>query len=89
MHNVRVVSSVIGGKMRTIAWETAPYIALRNCSKGARGWGGVVSIYVILVMAGACNQVHIFLQKVSASHEKQSSPRKTLVLHKEIQELGS
>ena len=32
----------IWGKMRTIAWETALQIALRNCSKGA---GGKVSIY--------------------------------------------
>ena len=28
--------------MRTIAWETAPQIALRNCSQGV---GGKVSIY--------------------------------------------
>ena len=32
--------------MRTIAWETAFQIALRNCSKEAGGKG---SIYVILV----------------------------------------
>ena len=31
MHNVRVVSMFICGKMRTTAWETAPQIALRNC----------------------------------------------------------
>ena len=29
--------SFIGGRMRTIAWETAPQIALRNCSKGVGG----------------------------------------------------
>ena len=44
MHNVRVVS-FIGGKMRTIAQETAFQIALRNCSKEVKK----VSIYVILV----------------------------------------
>ena len=34
--------------MRTIAWETAPKISLRNSSKEAGG-GGKVSIYVILL----------------------------------------
>ena len=29
--------SFIWGKMRTAAWETAPKIALRNCSKEAGG----------------------------------------------------
>ena len=37
---------MIWGKMRTIAWETAFQIALRNCSKEVRG---KISIYVILV----------------------------------------
>ena len=32
--------------MRTVAWETAPQIALRNCSKEVEGMD---SIYVILV----------------------------------------
>ena len=34
--------SFIWGNMRTAAWETAPQIALRNCSKEIRlgGWGG-------------------------------------------------
>ena len=45
MHNMRVVS-FIGGKMRTIAQETAFQIALSNCSKAL---GRKVSIYVILV----------------------------------------
>ena len=36
----------IGGKMRTIAQETAPQIALRNCSKEIEG---KVRIYVILL----------------------------------------
>ena len=40
MHNVRVVSQVsFGGKMRTAAWETAPQITLRTCSKEAGGEG--------------------------------------------------
>ena len=39
-------SSYNWGKMRTIAWETAFQIALRNCSKEV---GGKISIYVILV----------------------------------------
>ena len=37
---------IIWDKMRTIVWETASQIALRNCSKEVRG---KVSIYVILV----------------------------------------
>ena len=45
MHSVRVVS-FIGGKMRTIAQETVPQIALRICFKEI---GGKDSIYVILV----------------------------------------
>ena len=46
MH-MRVVSQVLfGGKMRTIAQETAFQIALKNCTKEV---GGKVSIHVILV----------------------------------------
>ena len=34
MYNLIVVSlSFIWGKIRTAAWEAAPHIALRNCSK--------------------------------------------------------
>ena len=47
-------------KIRTIAWEIAPHIALRNCSKKVRV---KVSIYVILVKESTCNQKHIFWQK--------------------------
>ena len=65
--------------MRTVGWEMAPQMALRNCSKDA-GWGwsvyifgfGEEGIYIIK---------HIFFQKVSASlvklsasHKKQLSP---------------
>ena len=46
MHNVRVVSFFIWGKMRTIARETAFQTALRNCSEVV---GEKVSIYMILV----------------------------------------
>ena len=51
--------SFIWGKIRMIAWETAPQKVLRDCSKEA---GGKDSIYVILVKGGStCNQAHIFL----------------------------
>ena len=44
---MRAVSSVLFEDfLRTIAWETASHIALRNCSKEVRG---DVSVYVILV----------------------------------------
>ena len=66
------------GQMRTKARETAFQRALRNCSKEVMG---KVSIYMILVKGATCNQVHIFLQKVSASlmkltasHKEQMSP---------------
>ena len=38
--------SFIWSKIRTIAWETASQIALRNCSKRQ---GGKVSVHVTLV----------------------------------------
>ena len=37
MHNMRVASCFTWGKMRTAARETAPQIALRDCSKEAVG----------------------------------------------------
>ena len=43
--------------MRTIAWETASQIALRNCSKEVEG---KVSIYVILVK-GECMQLGAYI----------------------------
>ena len=52
--------------MRTIAWETAFQIALRNCSEELRG---KVSIYVILVKGKYMQSSTYFLQKVFASHE--------------------
>ena len=61
--------------MRTAAWETAPPIALRHCSREAAGKD---SIYVILVM-GAYMQSNIFFQKVSASQVKLSASHETVV----------
>ena len=49
--------------MRSIAQETAPQIALRNCSKEVVYMGGRISIYVILVK-GVCavSQAHVFAE---------------------------
>ena len=53
MYNLRV-ASFIWGKMRTAAWEKAPQLALRDCSKEAVSEGQ----YMILVKTGVqCNQV--------------------------------
>ena len=58
-HNLRV-----WGKMRTIAQETAPQIALRNCSKEAVGEGQ----YICDFSEGGVHKIkHIILQ-ISASH---------------------
>ena len=69
--------SFIWGKMSIAAQETAPHIALRNCSKEVRGRD---SIYVILVKGGVQACRHIFFvesfcwsHEASATHEKQSS----------------
>ena len=46
--------------MRTAAWETAPQITLRTCSKEAGGVGKV-SIYVFLVKGEyTCNEADFF-----------------------------
>ena len=50
--------------MRIATWETAPQIAVRNCSKEA---GGKVSIYVILGEGRRHAIKPIFFQKFSAS----------------------
>ena len=66
------VLSFIWGKIRTTAQETAFQRALRNCSTEVVG---KVSIYVILVKGEHMqSSTYFFLQKVSASHEEQSSP---------------
>ena len=57
--------------MRTIAWETAPQIALRNCSKEV---GEKVSIYVILVKGEYMQSSMCFFQRIAASHKEQTSP---------------
>ena len=51
--------SFIGGKKKTVAWERAPQIALRNCSAEA---GGKSSMHVILVKwgGGTCIETHTF-----------------------------
>ena len=52
--------------MRTIAWETASQIALRNCLKEAEG---NVSIDMSLVVGNTCNQAHVFPESFSYSCE--------------------
>ena len=47
------------GKIRTAAWETAPQISLRDCSKEA---GGGRSIYKVLVK-GELNAIKCLLYK--------------------------
>ena len=64
------------GQMRSIAWETASQIALRNCSKKVRG---EVGMYMILVKRTRAIK-HAFWQKVAASHEEQLSLLVILVL---------
>jgi len=70
--------SFIWGKMRAAAWETAPQIALRNCSKEV---GEKDSIYVTLVKWEHMKpSMYFFVEsfncfcKASASYEEQSLP---------------
>ena len=60
----------IWGKMRTTAWETAPQIALRNCSKEAIGKGQYIRDFG---EGGVHTIKHIILQ-ISTSHSEQSPP---------------
>ena len=76
--------SFIWGRMKTVVWETAPQIALRNCSKEA---GGTDSIYEILVNGEYMqSRTYFFCRnfcsscEASASQEKYSSPWRILVL---------
>ena len=69
--------------MRTATWETAPQIALRNCSKEVREKD---NIYMILVKGEYVqSSTYFFVERscwsheASASHEKQSSPGGILV----------
>ena len=69
-------SRFIGGKMRTIAWETAFQKALRNCPKEAgRGQNTHDSGEV-----GSTHKHAAFFRKPAASHEEQTSPWRILVL---------
>ena len=65
--------------MRTVAWETATQIALRNCPKeaGREGEGE----YICGFGEGGIHAIkHIFFQKVSTSLVKRkSSPLRILV----------
>ena len=51
------------GEMRTAAWETAPQVALRNCSKEAGGR----SVYMRFWCGGVHAITHIFFLKVSSA----------------------
>ena len=68
MHE-RVVSCFILGKMRATVWETAPQIALRNCSKKVAREGQ----YIFNFGKGGVH-AHLSLQRFSASQEKLMSP---------------
>ena len=76
MHSVSCELNFIWGNMKTTAWETAPPIALRNCSKEV---GGKVSVYVI-VLNGEYIQSALFFffvenfrwyHKASGNHENE------------------
>ena len=62
--------------MRTIALETASWVALRNCSQEV---GGRAVFYTVLVK-GVGVVKHTFRQRLAASREKQTSPLMTSVL---------
>ena len=62
--------------MRTVAWEIAPQIPLKNCSEEVGG----KAIYVILVKEEYLQSSIFFFQKDFASYEEQSSPRGIFVL---------
>ena len=73
--------------MRTAAWETISQIALRNCSKEAKG---KVSIYVILVMGKymqSSTNFSRFLLVMRNNHHHEGF--QCISRHEEIQELGS
>ena len=63
--------------MRTVAWKTAPQIALRNCSKEVVGKR---SIYVILVKGEFTVIKQLSYKRFSASHKELMSPGRDLVL---------
>ena len=67
LKNVQSEGCFIWGKKRTVAWEIAPQIALRNCSKEV---GGKENIYVILVKAEYMQSSPYFFQKISTGLRK-------------------
>ena len=54
--------------MRTVTWETAPQIVLRDCTKDIGG-GEKVNIYKILVKRGLNAIKCLLYKRFSASHE--------------------
>ena len=72
MHSVRVVSCFIWGKMKTAAWEAAPRIGLRDCSKEALR--GESIIYKILVKSEFNAIMHLIYKRFSAAQEALMSP---------------
>ena len=57
---ITVSSVLFGDLLRTVAWEIASQIALRNCSKEVRG---EVSVYIHNFGEGSmCNQAHISVE---------------------------
>ena len=65
MHEVKSPKlSFIWGKMRTVAQETAPQTALRNCSKEAECKGRSKSPVWFWWRVYTCNQTHIFFRRL-------------------------
>ena len=60
-------SNIIWNKIKIIVWETAPQVALRNCSKDGQ------YMYVILLNGEYMQSSTNFLQKFSAIHKEHSS----------------
>ena len=80
--------SFIWGKTRTAAWETAPQIALRDCSKEVGG--KINTIYNILEKGQFIAIKHLLYKRFSVSHQELMSSWRYLVLlyYKEMQGLG-
>ena len=84
MHNRRLANCFIGGKIRTAARETAPQVALRNCSEEAArkdriyldfGYERVHAIKLIFFQ-----ELSASWMKLSTSHEEQLSTWRILVV---------
>lgn len=66
--------------MMSTAWETAPQVALKDCSKGIEGKG---SIYVILEKEEVCSPAHTFGRKsLLASRKLQCWSQETTITMK-------